>query len=129
MKSFSTSWKASKQPRKQRKYLKKAPLHLKQKQMSAHLSKALRENHKVRSIQLRKGDGIKVMRGQFKGKTGKIERIDLKRHKLYITGIEVLKRDGSKALVALTPSNMLVDSINLDDKKRKKQLERLVKND
>jgi len=63
---FSTTWKASKQPRKQRKYSANAPLHIKRKMLSANLSKPLREKHKIRNIEVRKGDKVIIMRGKFK---------------------------------------------------------------
>ncbi len=123
-KKFVKSWNRSKQPRKQRKYRYNAPLNIKSKFLGSHLSKQLREKYKKRSIVIRKGDSIKVLKGQFKGKTGKIERVDIKKCKVYITGIEVAKKDGTKALYPIHPSNLVINELNLDDKKRKKSLER-----
>jgi large subunit ribosomal protein L24 len=123
-KKFVKSWNGSKQPRKQRKYRYNAPLNIKSKFLGSHLSKQLREKYKKRGIVIRKGDSIKVLRGQFKGKTGKIERVDIKKCKVYITGIEVAKKDGTKALYPIHPSNLVINELNLDDKKRKKSLER-----
>ncbi len=123
-KKFVKSWNRSKQPRKQHKYRYNAPLNIKSKFLGSHLSKQLREKYKKRSIVIRKGDSIKVLRGQFKGKTGKIERVDIKKCKVYITGIEVAKKDGTKALYPIHPSNLIINELNLDDKKRKKSLER-----
>ena len=51
---FSKSWKSSKQPRKQRKYIAKAPLHIKRKLMGVNLSKELRKKHGKRNIVVRK---------------------------------------------------------------------------
>ena len=76
---FSSSWRRSSQPRKQRKYRYNAPLHIKQKFVSTHLSKNLRDKYKKRNINLRKGDSVKVMRGQFKNKSGKVEEVNLKK--------------------------------------------------
>ena len=121
---FSKTWIKSKQPRKQRKYRYNAPLNIKSKFMGCHLSKELREKYKKRSITIRKGDSVKVLRGQFKGKTGKIDRVDIKKSKVYITGIEVAKKDGTKALYPIHPSNLIITELNLEDKKRKKSLER-----
>ncbi|MEM3690839.1 MAG: 50S ribosomal protein L24, partial [Candidatus Micrarchaeia archaeon] len=69
---FSPSWKASVQPRKQRKYVKNAPLHIKRRMISAHLSKELREKYGRRNVQLRKGDRVKVLRGSMRGRTGTV---------------------------------------------------------
>lgn len=122
MKEFSKSWKRSKQPRKQRKYRYYAPLHVRHKFMGAHLSLELRKRYGKRSIPLRKGDTVKVLRGKFKGKTGKINRVDLKNTRVYIQGIDVEKKDGSKAPFPIHPSNLLVTSLELDDKERKSKL-------
>lgn len=119
MKQFSISWKRSKQPRKQRKYLYNAPLHVRQKFIGSHLSPELRKRYGRRSIPLRKGDVVKVLRGGFKGKTGKIDRVDLKKTKAYIQGIGIEKKDGSKVPYPIHPSKLLITSLELDDKKRK----------
>ena len=120
-KEFGKNWKSSKQPRKQRKYLANAPLHIRKKFISANLSKDLRKNHKKRSIPLRKGDVVKIMRGKFKGKQGKITEISLKNLKIIVDGIQTKKQDGSKVNVKLQPSNLQIIELNTEDKKRLKQ--------
>ena len=121
---FSSSWVKSKKPRKQRKYRYNAPLHIKQRFVGAHLSKELRKKYNKRSINLRKGDSVKVMRGEFKNKIGKIEEINLKRTLVYVSGIEVTKRDGTKSRRSINPSNLMITELNMDDKMRNKILER-----
>ena len=117
--NFSTAWKSSTQPRKQRKYRHNAPLHLKQNMMAVHLSADLRKKYGKRNIQLRKGDKVKVMRGKFSKKEGKVERINLKREKVVISGLEHIKKDGSKVSAMFNPSNLMIISLELGDKKRK----------
>lgn len=124
MKDFSKAWKSSKKPRKQRKYRLSAPLHIKQNFLQSHLSKELRKKFGKRSIGLRKGDKVKVMLGHFKKHEGKVEKIDIKNARVFIEGIEIAKRDGTKKLVALHPSNLMVTELNLDDKLRQAILER-----
>jgi len=123
-KKFSTKWKASKQPRKQRKFIANAPLHLKRKMLSSNLSKLLRDKHKIRNIELRKGDKVKIMKGKFKKKQGKIIELKTKLLKVYIEGIQIKKTDGSKVNVPLQASNLQIIELNLDDKKRFKKLEK-----
>jgi len=120
---FSNTWKRSTQPRKQRKFRYNAPLHIRQKLIGVHLSKELRQKHKRRTVGLRKGDKVKVLRGQFKGKTGKVERIDLKKLKVYIMGIESVKKEGTKEYIPIDPSNLLLTELNLEDKKRRAKLQ------
>lgn len=124
MNSFSVTWNRSKKPRKQRKYRINAPLHIKLKLAHAHLSKELKKKYGKRSIGLRKGDKVKVMRGSFKNREGKIERVDLKKTRVFVNGIEVTKKDGTKRPVPLNPSNLIVTELNLEDKMRQKILAR-----
>jgi large subunit ribosomal protein L24 len=126
-KQFSTKWNASTKPRKQRKYRFNAPLHIKHKFMAAHLSKELRAKYKTRSMPAVKGDKVKVLIGQYKGRENKIERVDVKNTKVYITGVERTKRDGSKSMYPIHPSNVIITDLKLDDKKRKEALERKTK--
>jgi len=117
-KKFSSEWIRSKQPRKQRKYNYNAPLHIKSKLMSAHLSKDLMKKYNRRSIRVRKGDKVTVSRGQFKKKKGNVERVYLKKSKVYISGVEMIKKDGTKVFYPVHPSNLVITELNLDDKKR-----------
>ncbi|MBS3076122.1 50S ribosomal protein L24 [Candidatus Pacearchaeota archaeon] len=126
-KEFSTAWKASKQPRKQRKYLAKAPLHLKRKTLGSNLSKDLRAKHGKRTISVRKGDKVKIMRGKFKNKQGKVIEVKTKLAKIYVEGMQIKKMDGSKVNVPLKASNLQIIELYLDDKKRAKKLKTEVK--
>jgi large subunit ribosomal protein L24 len=121
---FSSGWRKSKSPKKQRKYRYNAPLHIKQKLVRIHLSKELRKKHSKRSLAIKKGDKVKVVAGQFKGKTGKVERVDLKRTQVYLEGVDMAKKDGSRIKYPIHPSNLMLTEINLDDKMRNKILER-----
>jgi len=126
-KKFSSSWKRSKQVRKQRKYRHNAPMHTRQKYVHVHLSKELKKKYKTRNLGLKKGDKVKVVRGQFRKHTGSVERIDLKKLKVHINGIEITKKDGSKTTYLIDPSNLIITDLNLDDKMRQKIIERKTK--
>ncbi len=124
---FSTKWKASKQPRKQRKFIARAPLHIKRKLLSVNLSKELRKKQGKRNVVARKGDIVKIMRGKFKKKQGKIIEIKTKLGKIYIEGIQAKKMDGSKTNVPLKSSNLQIIELNVDDKKRKLKIKKETK--
>lgn len=115
---FNKSWKSSKQPRKQRKYLANAPLHTKRNFASVNLSRDLRKKHFLRNITVRKNDLVKVMRGKFKKKQGKVIKVDYTKNKIFIEGIQIKKQDGSKINAPIQPSNLQIVELNLDDKKR-----------
>lgn len=121
---FSKHWKSSKQPRKQKKYLANAPLHIKHKFLASHLSKDLIKKYNKKSLPVRKGDTVKIVRGNFKNKVGKIERILLKKTRVYIEGIQNIKKDGSKTFILVHPSNLIITDLNLEDKERQKILKK-----
>lgn len=117
----------SKKPTKQRKFLFTAPLHLRRKMVASHLSKDLRAKYKTRSLPIRKGDEVLIMRGKFKKKTGKITKVDPKKYKVYIEGIMVRRTDGTERQAPIHPSNLMIMNLNLDDKRRVKIIERKTK--
>lgn len=123
-KEWSRHWKSSKQVRKQRKYQCNAPLHIVRKMMSARLAKELKQKYGKRSFPVRTGDTVKVMVGKFRGKSGKIEDVSLVYKRVFVEGMNITKKDGNKIKVQIHPSNLMITELNLDDKLRKKALER-----
>nr|QBM01251.1 hypothetical protein [uncultured archaeon] len=115
---FSRHWKSSRQPRKQRKYRANAPLHIKRKFLNVNLSKELRKKYKKRNLLLRKGDSVKIMRGKFRKKSGKVAEIDLKRQKIFIEGMQVKKQDGSKVNIPFRASNLQIAEINAEGRRK-----------
>ena len=111
-------------PGKQRKMLYNAPLHLRQKIMAAHLSPELIASKGIKSLPIRKGDTIQVIRGDNKGFEGKISRVDLKRYRIFIEGLTREKVDGTNIFVSVHPSKVIIKKLNLDDKWRKAIVER-----
>ncbi len=128
-KKFSKAWKKSKQPRKQKKYAANAPISIRRKFLSVNLSKELRKKYGKRNITVRKGDTVKVMRGTFKKKRGKVSSVEIGRERIIVEGIQVKKRDGSKANVPLRASNLQIVEIYADDKKRNLKKETTKKED
>jgi large subunit ribosomal protein L24 len=123
-KEFSKHWKASKKPRKQKKYLHNIPRNLAKKIFSANLSKELRKKYSKRNIPLRKGDKVKIMNGKFYGRVEKVTRVLISDHKVYLENIYNVRKDGTKTLYPIHPSNLQIVDLSMEDKKRKKILER-----
>jgi large subunit ribosomal protein L24 len=123
-KEFSKKWVSSTQPRKQHKYRANAPLHLRQKMMGCHLDEKLMKEFKTRSLPVRKGDKVMVMRGKFRKLTGEVTEVDLKNLRVYIDTAKRKKSSGQDVPVALQPSNLKLMEIKKDDKKRQKIIER-----
>ncbi|MBT4937349.1 50S ribosomal protein L24, partial [Candidatus Peregrinibacteria bacterium] len=93
---FNKSWNSSVQPRKQVKFRANAPNHIKRKFMAAPLDKPLREKYGRRSIEVRKGDEVKVMRGKFAKKLGKVGVVDVTHTRIQIDGLQRAKKGGEK---------------------------------
>lgn len=109
------------QPRKQRKALYTAPLHIRRKIMSANLSKELRADIGKRSLPIKVGDKVQVVRGDFKGHEGKVESIDAKRYKVTIEGVTLNKPDGNAVFLPIHPSNLMIIEADLKDERRIKE--------
>ena len=92
--------------------------------MAAHLSQELIASKGIKSLPLRKGDTIQVIRGDNKGFEGKISRVDLKRYRIFIEGLTREKVDGTNIFVSVHPSKVILKKLNLDDKWRKAIIER-----
>ncbi len=112
----------SSKPRKQRKRHFTAPLHARQKKVAAHLSDELKKKYKKRSVPVRKGDKVKVVRGDFAGIEGKVVEVDLKSYRVYIDKVKRKKTNGEEVLVPIHPSNLIILELDLTDEKRKKKL-------
>ena len=123
-KEWSANWNSSVQPRKQRKFRYNAPLHVRQRFVSVNLSPELRKRFGKRSMQVRKGDEIRVVRGDMKKKTGVVDRVDVNRSRIYVEELKVKKVDGSEVHRPMQPSNLMITKLKLDDKKRQAILER-----
>ena len=100
-----------------------ASLFLKSKQMCSHLSKDLKQKYHKSSIRVTEGDTVRVMRGEFKGVTGKITRVSTDKNGIAIEGIKKEKLKGGNLDVFIHTSNVLVTDLNTSDKWRQSRLE------
>ncbi|MDH3352958.1 MAG: 50S ribosomal protein L24 [Nanoarchaeota archaeon] len=117
---FNKSWNSSKQPRKQVKFRANAPNHIKRVFMGSTLDKSLREKYGRRTIEVRKGDEVKIMRGKFKGKQGKVGTSDVQNCRIQIDGVQRSKAGGEKLITWFNPSNVKIIVLNTDDQRRLK---------
>ena len=108
----------SKQPRKQRKALYNAPAHARGKHLSATLSKDLRADLGKRSLPLRSGDKVRVLRGDFKGHEGEVLDVDYGSYKVTIEDVTLSKPDGTAVFLPVDPSNLMIIDADLKDDRR-----------
>lgn len=124
---FSKTWKSSKQPRKQIKFRANAPNHIKRTLMGVTLDKKLREKYGRRNIGVRKGDEVKIMRGKFKGKQGKVGGVDIKNTRVQVDGVQRSKAGGEKLITWFHPSILKIIILDEKDNRRTKPLKKEVK--
>ena len=113
-----------KNPRKQRKMLYNAPAHKRHKLMAAPLSSELAASKGAKNLPVRKGDTVRIQRGDHKGFEGKVSRVDLKEYRIYLEGLTREKTDGTNIFLPIHPSKVQIRNLNLDDKWRKNILGR-----
>lgn len=117
----------SKKARKQRKARANAPLHKKKRMVSAHLDSALMTEYNVRSVPVRKGDTVKIIRGaqDLKKTEAKVASVDLKKSKIIIENITVPKADGTQKPKPVDPSDVIITKLDMSDPWRKAKLDSL----
>jgi large subunit ribosomal protein L24 len=121
--ALTTSTKAN----KQRKARANAPLHKRKRMVAAHLSSALMSEYNVRSLSVRKGDTVKVLRGakDFKASEAKVASVDLKSCKIIVENVTIPKADGTQKPKPVDPSDVMLTKLDLSDPWRKRKLDSL----
>lgn len=94
--------------------------HRREKLLGASLSENLREQHNRRSIRVTKGDTVRILRGEYVGIEGKVEKVNTVRSTLSIEGVQREKIRGGKVKVQIHASNVQIISLNTDDEYRMK---------
>jgi large subunit ribosomal protein L24 len=103
------------------------PKHQRDKMVGAVLEDALRKQYGRKNIRVIKGDSIRVIRGEYKGVEGKVEKVDTEHATFHIEGIQRDKIRGGQVKVPIHSSKVMVIALNLDDKYRSNKLQRRIK--
>lgn len=111
-------------PRKQRHFRFNAPMHERQHFVHAHVDKALRQRLNLgrRTVQVSKGDTVKVVSGKNRGKTGKIVRVDMRKCYVYIDSLKRKNAKGKESEIHISSSNVYITDLNLSDSYRANKL-------
>ena len=99
------------------------PKHQRDKMVGAVLEESLRKQYGRKNIRVVKGDSIRVMRGEYKGIEGKVEKVNTAHATFHIEGIQREKIRGGQVKVPIHSSNVMVISLNLDDDYRSSKLQ------
>jgi large subunit ribosomal protein L24 len=106
-------------PRKQRRQVEQSPMHARRTLLKCRLDEFLQEEYGFRSLPVKKGDLVKVMRGQFRDTEGKVIRVDHKNVRIHLDSATITKSDGKETNAPVHPSNLMLVKLELDDERKK----------
>jgi len=86
--------------------------------MSSSLSKELRGKYSTRSIPIRKDDEVRIVRGKYKGREGKVTQVYRKKWVIHVDRVQRDKSNGATTPIGIHPSNVVVTSLKLDKDRR-----------
>lgn len=112
----------STQPRKERYTLHNLPAHKNRAQIASHLDETLLLKYNTRAVTLRKGDTVRVLRGEYAGTTGKVLEVNTRTRKVTVDGVTVTKAKATQVARPLDPSNLVVTKLDLTDPLRREKL-------
>jgi len=101
------------------------PKHVRDSMIGSTLADNLREQYGRRSARIVKGDSVKVLRGEYSGIEGKVEKVNTVRGTLSIEGVQREKVRGGNVKVQIHSSNVIITGMNLDDKYRQNKLQKV----
>ena len=109
-----------KSPRKQRRFVRNSGQHAHRSMLRCRLDDPLREEYGLRSLNVKKGDLVRIMRGQFRDTEGKILGVDYSAIRVFVDGASTTKADGKEARVPLHPSSLMLVKLELNDERKKR---------
>jgi large subunit ribosomal protein L24 len=118
-----TTRKITSKPGKQRKAVWNASGSRARKLLSAPLSSGLETRHGIKSLPVRKGDTVKIVRGDFTGIEGKVTEVDRGRKRLFVEGVTRDKVSGTQTKMSVHASKVQLTNLVLDDRWRSKSIE------
>lgn len=107
----------SKKPKKQR-FSRHGALHERGRLLRARLDKKLQAEFKQKNVRVRKDDVVIVLKGEGKGKKGKVLRVNQEKGVVFVEGLNRKRADGKEQLVAMQPSNLMIMELNSTDSLR-----------
>ena len=89
----------------------------------AMLSTDLKAKYATNSVRVRPGDSVKLVRGEYAGVEGKIQKVFPQEGRITVEGVTREKIAGGTTPLRIHTSNVVVTGLNLDDKFRREKLE------
>lgn len=111
-------------PNKNRKLRFNAPQNIQRKLLSAPLSPALKAEHGARTMVVRKDDTVLITKGDRKLIEGRVMRLNYEKSCVFVEGVSRQRLDGATVHIPIKTANVMITKLNLNDKWRRKILER-----
>jgi large subunit ribosomal protein L24 len=113
---------SARRPSKQRKKIYDAKGQSLRKLLAASLSEDLQVSQGRRSYPVRKGDTVKILRGDYAGVEGKVNDIDTRGQRLFVEGVTREMTSGTSTNVSVHSSKVMITKLNFDDKWRSESI-------
>ncbi len=91
--------------------------------LRASLADDLKSKYGRNSIRVKPGDSVKLVRGEYAGIEGKVQKVFPREGRVTIEGVTREKIAGGTTQIRIHASNLVVTTLNLDDKLRRQKLE------
>lgn len=73
-----------------------------------------RLRNQTRSLPIRKDDEVRITRGKYKGREGKVTQVYRKKWVIHVDRVHRDKTNGASVPIGVHPSNVVITSIKLD---------------
>jgi large subunit ribosomal protein L24 len=90
---------------------------------TAALSSDLKAKYARNSVRVREGDSVRLVRGEYSGIEGKVQKVHAQEGLVTVEGIHREKIAGGNTPVKIHTSNLVVTALNLSDKWRRDSIE------
>ncbi|MEM0129566.1 MAG: 50S ribosomal protein L24 [Thermoplasmata archaeon] len=109
-------------PRRQRRLLYRASPTERRRRMTVPLSRELRARFHRRSIPLRKGDTVRVLRGSFEGREERVASVDRRSLSVVLDNVTVKTGESKQTALPIRPASLVIVRLNLADPWRRREL-------
>lgn len=82
------------------------------------MAKDLRTKYSVRSLPIRKDDEVRIVRGKYKDREGKVTQVYRKKWVIYVDRVQRDKSNGASVPIGIHPSKVVITTIKLDKDRR-----------
>ena len=72
----------------------------------------------TRSLPVRKDDEVRIVRGKYKGREGKVTQVYRKKWVIHVDRVQRDKSNGATVPIGIHPSNVVITNIKLDKDRR-----------